>query len=707
MSGTTVMHLFPYSLSALCLCATVPVVAQTPPPDPTSEDPVHLENVVVTATPFLRNQAEITAASTVLTGRALQVRRQGTLGETLAGEVGMSSTAFGPGAGRPVIRGLGGDRIRILENGVGTVDASVTSPDHAVSVEPFLVQSIEVVRGPASLLYGSSAVGGVVNLITHRIETELPEKTVSGKFEVRAGTGANEFGYGAVTDLALHRSKTSALVVHLDGFRRKASDLEIPGFAESAARRAAEAGEAAAAGEAAPEEISGVLPNTRVESDGGAAGVSWVTRHLDFGFSFNGFNTLYGVPGGAHAHEPADEEGAGEEGEHGDEAVRIDLRQRRVDAQGELRLDGELVKTMRLKFGRAEYRHQELEGDAIGTVFRNRGFDSRFELLHRPLGGVEGSWGAQVTRSDFSAEGDEAFLPPSLTEGRALFVFEEAKTGALTWQVGARYEDQEITLRDGSDRRRDRSYSGSAGVVWAWADPYALALSVTRTERAPNAQELFADGPHAGTGAYEVGDRNLGRETSTGAELSLRRRSGSVTGAATVYVNSFSGYIFDRPTDAEEDGLPVYRYVQRDADFWGAEVEAILHLHEDRQHRLDLRVAGDFTRAEEASGMALPRIPPLKGSAGLTWLAGGFLAGAEVQRVARQSRVAEGETPTAGYTLISAYGSYRFTVGSVVCDAFVRATNLGDAEARPHTSFLKDVAPLGGRAVSAGWQVAF
>jgi iron complex outermembrane receptor protein len=695
-------RLFP---SLLALCTTVSVVAQTPPPDPTSEDPVHLENVVVTATPYSRNQADLTSATTVLTGRALQVRRQGTLGETLAGEVGMASTSFGPGAGRPIIRGLGGDRIRVLENGVGTLDASVTSPDHAVSVEPFLVERIEVVRGPASLLYGSAAVGGVVNVITHRIETELPEAAVSGRVEARHHTGSNETGYGGVTDVAVHRSATSALVVHLDGFRRKAKDLEIPGFAESAALRAEEAAEAAAAGEPAPEETAGVLANTAVESEGGAAGLSWVSRRLNFGVSYNGFNTLYGVPGGAHAHEHEGEEGA--EAEEEEAPVRIDLRQRRIDAQGEARIDGGFVQTLRFKAGRAEYRHQELEGDEIGTTFENRGYDARFELLHQPLGAFEGAWGLQGTRSDFSAVGEEAFLPASVTDGRALFVFEEAKQGALTWQAGARYEDQEIELKDGSARRRDRSISASAGLVWTWAEPYTLALSVTRTERAPNAQELFANGPHIGTGAFEIGDATLGTETSTGVELGVRRRSGAVTGSASVYVNSFSGYIFEQPSGEEEDGLPVYRYGQRDADFWGAELEAIIHLHEGSQHRLDLRVAGDFTRAEESSGAALPRIPPFKGTVGLTWSAGGFAAGMDVQRVARQSRVAAEESATDGYTLISAYGTYRVLTGGLTYDLFLRATNLGDEEARLHTSFLKDVAPLGGRAFSAGVQLAF
>jgi len=706
------MHSLFRTFSFLTLAAAVSARAQmTPPPEPAEHEAVNLDHMVVTAMPFVRNQAEIAAATAVLEGRSLQVRRQGTLGETLAGEVGMASTAFGPGAGRPIIRGLGGDRIRILENGVGTIDASVTSPDHAVSVEPFLVERIEIVRGPASLLYGSSAVGGVVNVITHRIETAMPEKRVSGAAELRYGTGANETGFGGVTDIAVHRSDRGALVLHLDGFKRNAADLEIPGFAESARLRAEEAEEAAEHGEEAPEEVAGILPNSSVDSSGGAAGLSWVSPGLSLGFVYTGFNTLYGIPGGAHAHGHEEgEDPAGEpegEEEHGEENVRIDLRQRRVDLQGEWRHQTGLIRALRFKLGRAEYRHQELEGEAIGTVFRNQGYDGRIELLHAPVGGFEGAWGVQATRSDFSAVGDEAFLPASVTEGRALFVFEEVRRGPLNWQVGARYEEQDIELKDRATGRADSTFSGSAGVVWTLSEPYSLAASLTRTERAPNAQELFADGPHVGTNAFEIGDPDLGTETSTGMELSLRRRSGAVTGTVNAYMNSFSGYIFEQPMDEEEDGLPVFRYVQRDVDFWGAEAEAILHLHEGRQHRLDLRVAGDLTRAEESSGENLPRIPPFKAVVGLDWSAGEFAAGISWQRVARQTRVAETESTTDGYSLVDAYGTYRMTLGGMTYDWFVRGTNLGDTEARLHPSFLKDLAPRGGRAFAVGVRMGF
>jgi len=677
--------------------ASLSTHAQTAPPHLAHDEPVSLENIVVTASPLPRTQAELVSATTVLAGRALQLKRQPTLGETLSEEVGMSSTSFGPGASRPIIRGLGGDRIRLLENGVGTLDASVTSPDHAVSVEPFLVKRIEVVRGPASLLYGSSAVGGVVNVITHRIETEMPEETVSGSAEIGYGTAANRRSYGAVTDVAVRRTRNDALVLHVDGFRRVTGDLEIPGYAESDRLRAEEAAEALEHGEVLPDERKGSLPNSRIESDGGAAGLSWVNKDASLGVAYSGFNSLYGVPGHAHA----------EEGEEAEGPVRIDLRQRRIDVQGELRRELGALTALRFKLGQADYRHRELEGAEIGTVFANRGYELRAEALHAAIAGFEGAFGVQASRSDFAAIGTEAFLPPTLSRTQAVFLAEEAKRGALTWQWGGRYEWQEVEVKDGSARRREGAPSASAGMVWSLAEPYALALSVSHTERAPNAQELYSNGPHVGTNAYEIGDPTLKNEKSLGLEIGLRRTAGFVTGAAAVYANRFDGHIAELATGRMQDGLIVYRYESQDADFWGAELEAIFHLHTGTRHQLDLRVAGDFTRAEDDRGRALPRIPALKGSVGLDWAVGSFAAGASIQQTGRQSRVASNETETEGYTLVGAYVTYRVALGRTTWDWYLRGTNLADEEVRPHTSFLKDLAPLAGRGFTAGVQLGF
>ncbi len=670
------MH-FPVRFSLLAAVASVAHGQTTPPPALTSPAPVILENVVVTATPVARSQAELTSATGVLAGQELALHQQSTLGETLSAQPGMSSSYFGPGASRPIIRGLGGDRIRVLQNGTGTQDASVSSPDHAVSIEPFLVKRIEVVRGPASLLYGSSAVGGVVNVIDHRIETDLPERRVSGTFDSRYGTGAEEFGYGGVTDIALIQGADHALVLHLDGFRRESDDVRIPGFADPA------------------NPINeGILTNSAVDSEGASAGLSYVSETLNAGINYNGFNSFYGV-----VAEPD---------------VQIDLRQRRVDFAAEVKQEFGIFTGARLKLGTADYQHVELDAGTPGTTFSNQGYDGRLELLHSPLAGFTGAWGVQALRSDFDVVGDEAFMPPALTENIAAFVFEETTIGAFTWQAGARVENQSIDTRTtvnfpSAQSRDDTTLSVSGGAVYAVNSGYALALSATGTERAPNAQELYSNGPHIGTAAFEVGDASLDTEKSLGMELGLRKLTGLVTGSLNLFVNSFNGYIFEEDTGLFDpvDSLPIYQFVQRGAVFYGAELETRWHLHQSGDHTFDLKLNADTTFAEQSNDDHLPRIPPIKGLIGLAWTRGAWSAGVDWQLIADQTRTAPGESDTDGYTLLSAHVGYRLVHGPVVYDLFVRGTNLTDEEARLHTSFLKSIAPLPGRSLTLGVRASF
>lgn len=663
-----------------------------PPGSDATDTPVMLENVIVTASPFERSQAGLTSATTALSGLDLRLQQQASLGETLGAQTGMSSTYFGPGASRPIIRGLGGNRVRILANGVDTIDASTTSPDHAVSLEPFLVKRIEIVRGPASLLYGSTAVGGVVNVIDHRIETELPSATVSGEFDTRYNSGDEGFTHGGLVDLALFRRDDRAVVLHLDGFDRESEDVHIPGYADPSA----------------PAD-KGRIPNTAIDSRGGSAGLSYVSTDFNAGINYNGFNTVYGVP-----NEPD---------------VEIDLKQRRVDFAAELKRDFGVFTGARFKAGLADYTHKEIENGATGTTFTNEGFNTRLELLHQDLAGFSGSWGAEFTRSDFAALGDEAFLPGTLTGNVALFAFEEAKRGDVTWQFGARYEHQHIEADafttalalNGVDpsrvydarTRTDDTVSLSGGGIYKFNRTWSAAVSTTLTGRAPNAQELYADGPHLGTDAYEIGDDRLAVEKSLGLELSLRKTAGVVTGSFNLFANAFDGYIYDQATGTTldftgaGDVLDVYQFVQRDALFYGAELETLWHLHQGDRHTLDLKLGADYTVAQDDDGNPLPRIPPLKGVIGLAWTVGPWSAGTDWQLVARQDRTAANETDTAGYTLLSAYVNRRFVYNRFVYDVFVRGSNLTDEDARLHSSFLKDIAPLPGHSVTLGLRASF
>jgi iron complex outermembrane receptor protein len=699
--------------------------ASAPPPAAAGGDhdePVLLENLVVTATPYTRGQADLAQPTGVLAGRRLLLRQNTSLGELLAGETGVASTWFGPGASRPVIRGLGGDRVRVLTNSIGTIDASVTSPDHAVSLDPLLVERVEIVRGPASLLYGGNAVGGVVNVIDHRIHTTLPDAPLNGRVEGRVNSVNDEKSAGAVLE-----GRAGRFAWHLDGYRRATGDVRIPGYAKSGRIRAAEAreheedeadedhdhenedhGHAAAGGG-----IRGRIANTALTADGGAAGFSYIGPRGYAGISYSGHNSLYGIPPGAHVHEHEEDGHEEDDHEHGEEHeegdVRIDLRQRRLDLQAAYTAPFGIFREARMKLGFAKYRHQELEGDEVGTVFKNKGYDGRFELLHAALGPVTGALGLQTSRSDFEARGEEAFVPSSRTDGGALFLFEEAAFSSVTFQLGARADYQKIKLRDGSGVSRDDTTAGaSAGLVWGIASGWTLGSSFAATTRQPNAQELYADGPHIGTQAYEIGDPRLSNEHALSLDLTLRKRAGFVTGALTFFVSRFDGYIYENPTGEEHDGLDVYRYTQHDARFYGVELETIFHLlHSDAQ-QLDLTLGGDLTRAENTdAGTDLPRITPARLRAALDWVRGPVSLGAETQWVGRQTRTAPNETGTPGYTLINVHAAYRFAFARAQCEVFLRGTNLANAEARPHTSFLKDYAPLPGRGLAAGIRVSF
>ncbi len=709
---------------SLIIFSAVLVTAQT---DHTPSDAkvVHLDDLIVSASPYAKSQTELAQPTRVLTGAKLSLQQSTTLGELLSSEPGVSSTYFGPGASRPIIRGMSGDRLKILENSSGTIDASVTSPDHAVSLDPLLIERVEIVRGPAALLYGSNAVAGAINIITHRIHTAPAEHLLEGRVELRTQSVNNEESAGIVLE-----GGAGSFAWHLDGFSRKSKDLTIPGYAESESRRAAEEAEHHDEEEA---EAYGTLPNTSIQSDGGAIGFTYLGDWGTAGISFNGYNTLYGVPAGAHGHEDHEgEEAHGEEdheGEeaHGEESVRIDLVQRRFDFQSEITHDFGIFDGAKIKLSSSQYRHQELEGTAIGTVFRNQGFDARVELLHRPIANFTGAIGWQSGRSDFEAIGAEALVPPYRTQTHALFIFEEREFGALTWSLGGRGEMQTVDLQDGSQSSlSDEMLSISSGLVWKFSDPWSIGVSAARTERAPNAQERFVDGAHIGTQAYEIGDPSLGLETSHAIDLTLRKRAGFVTGSLTVFHHQFDGFIYEQPTglfavehegalefvgadDPESgQGLAIYRYVQHDAQFRGAELEVTFHLHDNDHSQLDLTLGGDLVRAEDRkSNTNLPRITPPRTKVGLQWARDSLVIGSEVQFVGAQNRTAPGETKTDGYQLISASLTYRIPFGNQSLTLFARGTNLANQEARAHPSFLKDLAPLPGRNLNLGLRLSF
>ena len=616
---------------------------------------VHSEAIVVTASDQ-RAASEVYQPIEVVTEQEIAERLQPTLGETLNSEPGVNSTYFGPGSSRPVIRGLGSDRIRILQDGVGSGDASSVSPDHAVSLDPASAEQIEVVRGPATLLYGSNAVGGVVNVIDDRVPSRAATSSFNGTVDLRGNSVADERN----ATLTLFGGQSS-FAWHADLTTRDTNDYDLPD--------------------------SGTLFNSSLQSQSAGLGGSWVSDRGFFGLAFSKFSSNYGIPG--------------------DEGVRIDLEQNRLDVKGEL-TDLGIFRAIRFRLGSTDYEHRELEGEEIGTQFTNDALEGRLEATHEPLGPMHGSFGVQLTHNDFVAAGEEAFVPPNETEARALFAFEEVTLGRFDVQFGARYESQDLSV-DAADLP-DRSFDGvstSIGTIFRPREGFAIAGSVARAVRIPTASELYANGPHAATRQFEIGDPTLDTETSVGIDLSLRKTAGRFRGELSVFQNRFDGYIYETPTGAEEDELPVFQFVQTDARFRGVELDTHTELFHAGDHHLELEAGADAVRATLAGGGNLPRIPPMRASLGLRYQGSSLSASAEVRRYFEQDDVAVYETTTDGYTLVNATVAYRFIFGETVHDLMLRGSNLTDELARVHTSPLKEQAPLPGRDFALSYRVTF
>ena len=671
----------------------------------------HEDEIVVTGS-GLRSQLELAQPTTVLTGEELAFRLQPSLGETLAQEPGVASTFFGAGSSRPVIRGLGGDRIRTLEGGIGSGDVSTTSPDHAVAADPAAAERIEVLRGPATLLYGSSAIGGVVNVIDGRIPDVRSDLSLGGFVELRGGSVDGE--RAGVVDLGGGSERWGW---HLDATSRETDDYGIPGFAAlEGDEHEDEHGEEEHGEEEHEEEENpfGSLPNSDLETFAGSLGVTRFFGDAGFlGISVGGYDSEYGIPGGGHAHEEDEhgEEEHEEKGEEHGESVRVDLERQRFDLRGEITRPFVAFQGLKARFGAADYEHAELEGASreVGTRFFNDSWEGRLELVQKPRGALSGSFGLQVRSQDLEAIGDEAFIPATDLTSYGVFAFEEIERGDLRYQLGARFESQNIDAAGGLPSRSFDGFSGSFGIVWQPKDGYSVGVSLARSTKLPNAEELYSDGPHFATRAFEIGDPNLDEETSLGFDVSLRKKSGRLRGELSFFRNDFDDFIFGAFTGEEEDGLEVLQFTQADAEFVGAELKAFVELWQSRsRHHLDLKLTGDAVRAElSATGEPLPRIPPRRYSAGLHFHTTKWHAFAEARRVEAQDRVAANETPTDGYTFVNAGLSYRLIVGGNVYDLRLKGTNLTDEEGRNHVSFLKDTVPLPGRNVSLAIRWSF
>lgn len=663
------------SRALLLAAASWPVLAGAAMAQQQTQAPEsEVDEIIVTGSPFGVSERAAVIATDVVDEEALAVAPAASLGDLLSGRPGLRSTDFAPGASRPVIRGLSGPRVQVLTNGIGQIDASSVSPDHAVATDPGEANRIEVVRGPATLTYGGSAIGGVVNIIDGRILEEMPDG-VDGAVSVQASTA--DGGRGGFARLEVG---AGPFAISLDGVKRSSDDYDIPAPAIS---------QTLADAEGIPRGPGGSQPNSWSRLEAYGVGVSLIGDNGYIGAAFKDTASEYGVVAE-------------------DEAF-IELHQDRRDVRGEYRFDTGPFQAVRGAYGHADYTHTEFEAPGVpGTVFQSSGWEGRADLVQRERNGWNGAVGVQSLSRDFEAVGAEAYIPGVSIEEHGIYTVQRFDRGGLGFEGGLRFDQRSLdAIPLGTTTRVERTFdnwSASGSAFWRPAQGWFLGLGLSRTERAPSEVELFADGLHVATAAYETGDVNLDSEVVTTLEGTAHVAQGRFSGDLHVYAARYDGFIDERPTGMDYvDGaetFPIFAFVQTDADFRGFEIEGEYALWEDGDRKLTLEGSADMVRAETDLGPAA-RIPPWSVTTKLNWSSTRYDAGLELRHVARQERLADFELPTDSYTLVNASAAFRpFADRNVTI--FAEARNLTDQEAREHVSFLKDIAPLPGRNLRVG-----
>jgi iron complex outermembrane receptor protein len=653
-----------------------------------AEDPAHHDDSdVIVVTGVRRKLGDVLGGISVLSGEELAADLRPSIGETLTRQPGVSASSFGPTASRPILRGLGGDRVRVLTDGIGTFDVSASSPDHAVAINPLTAERIEVLRGPLALLFGSSAIGGVVNVIDRRIPRAEPEGQVDVNGLLSYGTAAEERS----ANLSVDVSPVQHFVIHADGNWSKSDDLETGGHLLTKELREQ------AAASPFPEvqelaDLKGELPNTAAKSWELAGGLAYVDGDLNVGVSYAHHDALYGVPI-RFSLDPAIEA----------EAPTIDVKQDRYDARAEIPLSG-FFSQVRARGGYAKYRHHEIEDTGeIASTFHTKGGEGRLELVQTERDGWGGTSGAQYFKRKVFIDGEEKFLPESRQTQTGLFTMQSLVSGPLRLEGGARVEFSKLTAEEDADlgtpsrKRKFTTFSGSGGAAYDLSPGWRAGLTLAYTSRAPGVEELFANGPHAGTQAFEVGDPDLDTEKSVSVEATLRHSMGPVRLTANAYYSHFSNFIFQAPTGEIEDDLPVFQYQQGSANFYGFEAEANAELGEMGGIHWDGDLIADYVHAKIKDFGPAPQIPPFRLLGGISGTHGPVKGRLEVEHAFAQNRNAPLETETDGYTMVNASVDWHPLADKPDLTLGIAANNLFDVVARRHASLLKDYAPLAGR----------
>ena len=660
----------------------------------------HEESVVVTGS---RKKTDVLGGVTALEPEELAHDLKPSLGDTLADLPGVSSSSFGPSSSRPILRGLSGEDAPILLDGLTSLDLSASDPDHAVAINPLTAESIEVIRGPGTLIYNSAAIGGVVNVVGNRIPRHVPDG-IEGDALVNYGSAANERSVNAGVTVPLG----GHFVAHADGSYSKYDDLEVGGFLLSKELRR----EAAASADPdirALADLKDKLPNTAGRSDDYSGGLAYVDGDLDVGLSYSRHDAKYGVPI-RFSLDPAFEP----------EQPTIDAHQDRVDARASVPIGG-FFRAFDFNGGLSKYRHAELEADgAVGSRFYSDGGEMRAALVQSDHDGWGGTSGVQYLDQDFRIRGDEKYLPDSENKKLGLFTLQNLERGPLRLEAAARVDfvrvnadaDADIAANGGIIGTQPFSnkytpISASVGGNYDVGGDWRIGLSLSHSERAPNVQELFSNGPHGGSAQFLIGNPDIGTQKSNGAELTAHHNAGPLHIQASAYYNNYGNYIFVAPTGEVRDGLPVYAYQEGKAKYYGFEVETELKFGNALGVDWSGEVTADAVRAKIRNFGDAPEIPPFRVLAGLSGERGPVKGHVEVERVAKQDRTAPEETSTPGYTMVNASFDWTPLKENPELTLSLTGDNLFDVEARRHASDLKDFAPLAGRDIRLTARLGF
>jgi iron complex outermembrane receptor protein len=629
---------------------------------------VPVETIISTASPLGSPTAAI---SDRVDSTAILRSGGATLADALKSIPGVSGTGVAPGASRPIIRGMDASRVRVLEGGTSSADASDVGPDHGVPIDPLSARSIEVVRGAAALRYGSQAIGGVVNAINNRIPTSQ-----SATPTLEAATAYDSISNGREISL-LGDASSGNFAFHGDAFWRQAESYDTP---------------------------LGVQPNSFARGKGLSLGSSYFFGESKMGLAYVHYDTNYGIPG---------------------ETAFIDMRQDKLMALGQFELGEGLVQAITFHGSYGDYRHHERELVLrdIHSTFRNREFDGRAEALLGAIGPFTGTaLGLQVQNRDFEAGGDAgAYLDPTVTSSMAGFFFTQIPLGErFALDAAGRAESVRVEGTPASGLFTPREFtplSGSLGALWTVSDAVRIGVMGSSTARAPAQTELYAKGPHEASATFETGNPGLKIERSNAVEASLRIRLPEFTFDGSAYLNSFDNYIYGALSgrDCDEDGncafgsgdeLRELNYLQSGATFRGLEGKAAFDVWHDDDGVLQLTMLGDMVRATLAGGANVPRIPAWRLGGGLNWTSTVFDAGFQVINVGAQDRPGLTDTPTADYVSLDAQLGWRPFAQNRGIEFALSATNLADEVVRNAAALNKDSVVGPGRSVRFAMKVA-